>query len=163
MSNNLKLRFRFYNVCNKSIATIKKEFEDLKTTVEPDYKIKMIDNHIWFSIGVLKREKYSPQLHIEMEEMEDGNTAINGLYGPDPVLWTFFMFLHFIIAGVFIIFSIIAYSKYKLNQKILLDVTIMMSMVIFWFALYFFARYNREKGIPQMEKLEQLMKKVITV
>lgn len=162
MSENLKLRLRFYSVCNKSTATIKKEFEDLKATVEPDYKIKMHDNHIWFTIDVLKREKYSPHLHIEMEEMEDGNTAINGLYGPDPVLWTFFMFLHFIIAGIFTIFSIIAYSKWNLNQKIFLDVTIMTAMVIFWFALYFFARYNRKRGIPQMEKLDELMKKVIT-
>ncbi|KIX21930.1 hypothetical protein SY27_04405 [Flavobacterium sp. 316] len=162
MDKSLKLRFRFYNVTNKSIDIIKKEFEDLKTTIEPDFKIKIIDNHIWLSIGVLKREKHSPQLHLELEEMEDGNTAITGLYGPDPVLWTFFMFLHFIIAGVFIIFSIIAYSKWKLNQKFILDITIMTSMIILWIFLYFFARLNRKKGIPQMEKLKVLMEKVIT-
>lgn len=161
MEKNLQLRLRFYKVCKKSIERIKNEFEELKTTVEPNYKIKILDNHIWLSIGVFDREKYSPQLHLELEEMEDGNTAINGLYGPDPVLWTFFMFMHFIVAGIFIIFSIIAYSKYNLHQKFALEIIIMLTMVVFWFTLYFLARYNRKKGIPQMKKLEELMEKVI--
>ncbi|NJM80960.1 MAG: GTP-binding protein [Flavobacterium sp.] len=93
--------------------------------------------------------------------MEDGNTAINGLYGPDPVLWTFFMFLHFVVATVFIIFSAIAYSKWSLNQKNNIDLVIMFTMIVTWFLLYYIARLNRRKGILQMEELQNLMEKVI--
>lgn len=160
MDKSITLRMRFYSVSNKPIENIKKEFEELKDKVEPDYKIKTLDNHVWLSLGVLRREKYSPQLHIELEKMEDGNTAINGLYGPDPVLWTFFMFLHFIVATVFLIFSAIAYSKWSLNQKNSIDLAIMFAMVITWFLLYYIARLNRRKGIPQMKELEKLMEKV---
>ena len=161
MDKSLKLRFRFYNVTNKSIDIIKKEFEDLKTTIEPDFKIKIIDNHIWLSIGVLKREKHSPQLHLELEEMEHGNTAITGLYGPDPVLWTMFMFLHFIVAGIFIIFGMIVYSKWTLKENFGFEIVIMMLMIGLWIALYYIARTFRKKGIPQMKELEEVMDNVL--
>jgi hypothetical protein len=157
----LKLRLRFYRTSPKSIATIKQECELLKLELAPDYHIKILDNHIWFSIGVLKREKYSPQLHIELEKMEDGNTALNGLFGPDPVLWTMFMFLHFIVAGIFITFGLIAYSKWSLNQKYTFDLIIMGLMICTWGFLYYFARRNRKKGIPQMRELEELVERII--
>ena len=162
MDKNITLRMRFYSVSNKPLTTIKKEFEDLKEKVDPDFKIKTLDNHVWISIGVLKREKYSPQLHLELEKMEDGNTAIYGLYGPDPVLWSFFMFMHFVVALVFIIFAVIAYSKWNLHQNFTIDVAILFTMTIIWFLLYYIARLNRTKGIPQMEELEKLMERVTT-
>lgn len=157
----LNLRLRFYKNTYKSIDDIKKKCEDLKDTIAHDYLIKIMDNHLWLSIAVLKREKYSPQLHVEMEKMEDGKTAINGLFGPDPVLWTFFMFLHFLVAGVFIIFGLIAYSKWSLHQKYIFELVVMGLMVAGWFLLYYLARRNRKKGIPQMRALEELLDKII--
>lgn len=157
----LKLRFRFDKVVSKPIEDILEICNKLKNTVEPDYKIKISDLHIWFTIGILRREKYSPNLHIELEKMEDGNTLIKGTYGPDPVLWTLFMFLHFVVAGVFLIFTVIVYSKWSLEQPYKFDLMIMLAMVIIWFILYFIARLNRSRGISQMKELEELFNKVI--
>ncbi len=157
----LRLRLRFYKTTSKSVEEIKASCESLKTEVAPDFHIKTLDNHIWLSIGAFKREKYSPNLHLEIEKMEDGNTAVNGLFGPDPVLWTMFMFLHFIVAGIFIIFGLIAYSKWTLHQNFALDISIMVLMVGCWFILYFLARRNRTRGIPQMHELEALMDKIL--
>lgn len=114
----------------------------MKETVEPDYKSKVAGHHIWLHVDLLNREKYSPHLHLEIEKMEDGNTSIRGLYGPDPVLWTLFMFLHFVVAGIFIIFSIITFSKWSLNQPFGFDLLVMFAMVNTWFLLYFIARLN---------------------
>jgi len=161
LEKEIKLRFRFDKVVSKPIEDILKSCEDLKSTVEPDYKIKISDLHIWFTIGILRREKHSPNLHIELEKMEDGNTFIRGTYGPDPVLWTLFMFLHFIVAGVFLIFTVIVYSKWSLHQSYKFDLMVMITMIIVWFLLYFTARLNRSKGIPQMKELEELFDKVI--
>jgi hypothetical protein len=158
---DIKLRFRFDKVISKSVETILTNCENLKNEIEPDYKIKISDQHVWFTIGLLRREKYSPNLHIELEKMEDGNTFIKGTYGPDPVLWTLFMFLHFIVAGVFLIFMIIVYLKWTLHQSFKIDLMIMLSMTIIWLILYFLARLNRSRGIFQMEELEKLYQKVI--
>ena len=161
LDKEIKLRYRFYKVSEKSIPLLLENFAELKEKLDSDYKVKILDNHVWLSIGMLKREKHSPQLHIEFEEMEDGKTAVNGLFGPDPVLWTMFMFLHFIVGGTFIIFSLICYSKWRLNQNFNFDLTIMLSMIACWAALYLFARLNRKKGIPQMYELEEIINKII--
>ncbi|CAM3683910.1 hypothetical protein FLGE108171_10495 [Flavobacterium gelidilacus] len=157
----LKLRYRFDKVVSKPIEAIIASCEKLKNKVEPDYRIKITEQYIRFSIGMLLREKYSPNLKIALEKMEDGNTFIKGTYGPDPVLWTLFMFLHFIVAGVFFIFMVIVYSKWSLNEPFKFDLMIMFSMTIIWFLLYFIARLNRSRGLSQMHELEKLFKKII--
>ncbi|MDY0088793.1 MAG: hypothetical protein RBR78_00335 [Flavobacteriaceae bacterium] len=159
--NKIPLRYRFDKVVSKSTETILQDCENLKETLEPDYRIKTSGNHIWLHIGMLRREKHSPHLHLEIEKMEDGNTYIRGLFGPDPVLWTLFMFLHFVVAGIFIIFGMITYSKWSLNQSIGFDVMVMVVMVNIWLLLYFIARLNRKKGLPQAEELEKIMNKIL--
>ena len=157
----LHLRLRFYKTTPKSIAEIIEKSKQLKEELAPDFLIKSVDQHVWIHIGVLRREKHSPHLHIELEKMEDGNTAVNGLYGPDPVLWSLFMFLHFIMAGIFIIFGMIAYSKWTLEQNFGFDLVIMLLMVGLWIALYYIARTIRKRGIPQMKELEEVMDKIL--
>ena len=161
IDDQLPLRYRFYKVVTKSYESIMASCLQLKETVEPDYKIKISGHHIWLHIGLLNREKHSPHLHLEIEKMEDGNTAIRGLYGPDPVLWTLFMFLHFVVAGIFIIFMMIAFSKWSLNQPFGFDALVMFAMVNIWFLLYFVARLNRKKGLNQAKELEKLLNKII--
>lgn len=161
IDDQLPLRYRFYKVVTKSYESIMASCLQLKETVEPDYKIKISGHHIWLHIGLLNREKHSPHLHLEIEKMEDGNTAIRGLYGPDPVLWTLFMFLHFVVAGIFIIFMMIAFSKWSLNQSFGIDLMVMFMMANIWFLLYFIARLNRKKGLKQAKELETLLYKII--
>lgn len=161
LEDQLPLRYRFEKVVTKSYEDILSSCERLKEAVEPDYKIKISGHHIWLHIGMLHREKHSPHLHLELEKMEDGNTSIRGLYGPDPVLWTMFMFLHFVVAGIFVIFSMIAFSKWSLNQPFGFDLLVMFAMVNVWFLLYFIARLNRKKGLNQARELEQLMERLL--
>ncbi|HQX04763.1 MAG TPA: hypothetical protein PKZ44_11675 [Flavobacterium sp.] len=161
LEDQLPLRYRFEKVVTKSYEDILSSCEQLKETVEPDYKIKISGHHIWLHIGMLHREKHSPHLHLEIEKMEDGNTSVRGLYGPDPVLWTMFMFLHFVVAGIFVIFSMIAFSKWSLNQPFGFDLLVMFAMVNSWFLLYFIARLNRKKGINQAKELEVLMERIL--
>lgn len=161
IDKQIPLRPRFEKVVPLSTDTILERCEQFQERLEPDYKVKVSEMHIWIHIGMLNREKYSPHLHLELDPMEDGNTHIRGLYGPDPVLWTLFMFLHFVVAGIFIIFGAIAYSKWTLNQSITFDVMVMITMTIVWFLLYFIARYNRSRGIPQARELEKIMEDIL--
>ncbi|WP_264560468.1 hypothetical protein [Flavobacterium sp. N2270] len=161
IENNIVLRPRFQKDIALTTETILENAKKLKEEVKEDYRIKISDNHIFFFITLAKRKYYSPHLHIELEENEDKTTHIKGLFGPDQTVWTFFMFLHFIIAGIFLIFSMIAYSHWRLKQSTTLDFIIMGTMVVFWFALYTQARINRKKCAPQMYKLEDLMNKIL--
>ena len=159
--NSLALRPTFSKDVPQSLGEILENAAKIKIEVQSDYIIKISDHHLFFFIIHANRKYYSPHLHVELTENDDQTTNVRGLYGPDQTVWTFFMFLHFIIAGVFLIFAMIAYSHYTLKQSTALDFAIMGLMIVFWFALYVQARINRRKCQPQMRKLDDLIEKII--
>ncbi|CAM3753489.1 hypothetical protein FSS13T_02920 [Flavobacterium saliperosum S13] len=158
---SILLRPRFYRETPKTSETIIQEYQQLKTEVASDYSIKISGNHIWFYISPKNRKYFSPHLHLELEKSENGSTNVRGLFGPDQALWTMFMFFHFIVAGIFLIFGMIAYSNWTLKQPYGNDLLIMGLMVAVWILLYLIARSNRHNSVPQMHELEQLMDRVL--
>ena len=157
---SIALRPKFEVESKNSVEKILEKALLLKKELIADYQIKIIDEHIYFYFSKTKRKHYSPFLHIELEANEN-KTLVKGLFGPEQLLWTLFMFLHFIIAGLFLVFAMMAYTHWSLGQSLILDFSIMGIMIVFWFSLYFLARLNRERGIPQMHELEDLMYKVL--
>ena len=157
---SIALRPRFEVVSCKTIEEILENANHLKTELKADYQIKIIDEHLYFYFSKEKRKYYSPFLHLELEKNEN-QTLVKGLFGPEQLLWTLFMFLHFIIAGLFLVFAMMAYTHWSLKQSMILDISVMIAMVVFWIALYFIGRQNRELGVPQMHELEDLMYRVI--
>jgi len=159
--NEITLRLRFHKDIEENSTSTLLKFENHSKIKSDDFTIKISDNHIWLDIIASKRNYWSPHLHLELEPKGEKSTHIRGLYGPDPTLWTFFMFLHFIIAGVFLIFCAIAYSDYILKNSITIDIVIMALMVLFWFLLYYLAKSIREKGHPQMNELEKYFHSIL--
>lgn len=157
---SIALRPKFEVESKNSVEKILEKALVLKKELIADYQIKIIDEHIYFYFSKTKRKHYSPFLHIELEANEN-ITLVKGLFGPEQLLWTLFMFLHFIIAGLFLVFAMMAYTHWSLGQSLILDFSIMGIMIVFWFSLYFLARLNRERGIPQMHELEELMNRVL--
>ncbi len=157
---SIALRPKFEVESKNSVDKILEKAKQLKTELKADYQIKIIDEHLYFYFSKEKRKYYSPFLHLELEANEE-KAKVKGLFGPEQLLWTLFMFLHFIIAGLFLVFAMMAYTHWSLNQSIVLDVVVMTFMVVFWILLYVIARINREKGVPQMHELEDLMYKVL--
>lgn len=96
-----------------------------------------------------------------MEEDEE-SCRVYGLFGPNPTLWTFFMFLHFGVATLFIIAGIWAYSSASLGRPYGWLVGLMIGMVVIWFVLYAFGRAGRAKGRPQMRELHGFYRDAIS-
>jgi peroxiredoxin len=154
-NNEIKLRLRFYKDVEENIETVRKKFEVFKINCTQDCPLKTKNNHIWMNMPDSKRKYWSPHLHLELEPKDNNETHIRGLFGPEPNLWTLFMFLHFIVAGIFIIFSVMAYSNHFMKRPYTMDLIVMMLMVIVWFLLYFIARQIRYKGYEQMNELKK--------
>lgn len=161
IEKQIQLRPRFEKVVPKSVLAITDTAKNLKNSLKPNFIINTLDEHIWIYIGKENKKVYSPHLHLELEELENGDTKAKGLYGPEPGLWTMFIFLHFAVAGIFIIFAVFAYSNMSLGQPSGIHITIMVLMIIAWFSLYFTARSNRKKGMPQAYELEKVMEEML--
>nr|WP_315157991.1 hypothetical protein [uncultured Flavobacterium sp.] len=160
-SNEIRLRLRFYKEVNQNIDSLRQKFIEFTTTKSPDYILKIKEYHIWINIRGSKKAYWSPHLHLEMESKGENQTHIRGLFGPDPGLWTFFMFLHFMIAGTFIIFCGIAYSDYILKKSTTGDFVVMSLMVFSWFLLYVAAKQIRSNGEKQMNDIEKVFLEII--
>ena len=160
-NNELRLRLRFYKDVMTNTNVLSQKFADYAKTNPDDYAVKTRGTHIWINIKGDKKRYYSPHLHLELEAKSESETHIRGLFGPDPILWTFFMFLHFIIAGVFLIFSGIAYSNSVLNKSYTLDLVVLVLMVISWFLLYFIAKQIRRNGNNQTHELEKVFLEIL--
>ncbi|MCR9182076.1 MAG: hypothetical protein NXH73_04035 [Flavobacteriaceae bacterium] len=161
IDNQIQLRPRFEKSVPKSLITIIANAKELSNSLKPDFIINNLDEHIWIYIGKENKKTYSPHLHLELEELHEGGTKIKGLFGPEPALWTMFMFLHFVVAGIFIIFGVFAYSNWSLGEPFGIHLGVMMLMIIAWFSLYFTARSNRKKGMPQARELEKVMNQLL--
>ena len=104
---------------------------------------------------------WSPQLHIEVEKNEADGTVVRGLFGPKPQIWTMFMFIHFAVAVAFIVFAVMAYSKYLLKEDYTVSLILCLAMPVLWFVLYFLGQLGKKKGYGQMLALDDFMKKVL--
>ena len=71
------------------------------------------------------------------------------------------MFLHFIVAGVFLVFGMFAISDGMLKASITSDLVVMGLMVITWFLLYFIAKQIRFNGRHQIVELMRLFLRII--
>ncbi len=162
--NSIRLRLRFYKDIDENIEVVRQKFVNYSKEISPDFLMKIRNNHVQFTIKGEKQRYWSPHLSVELEEKEGNEknaTHVRGLFGPAQTMWTFFIFLHFIIAGIFLTFLMFAFSDYALKQSIVNDVIVMVSMVICWILLYVIARQTRENGYGQMEELERECQKII--
>ena len=72
------------------------------------------------------------------------------------------MFVHFVIATLFIIVAIWAYSSASLHKEYHIQIIIMIVLIALWFVLYFAGRAGKKKGQPQMQQLFDYMQNVLT-
>lgn len=148
----LKPRFQIDFKMNAE-ALISKVQEQLKE--ERKYRTKVIDNHLVIDVAEKEEHFWSPQLHVEVEGMEENRSKLKGLFGPKPQVWSLFMFIHFGVATAFLIFGVIAYSNWSLEKDIFFPVVMLIVLPIIWVTLYFLGRLGKSTGQKQMDELKE--------
>lgn len=161
LPNTIALRPRFQLELKTSNECLLANFEQLQHQY---ISCKRLDEHIFLKFTPKVHHFWSPQLHLEIVPNDDIDSCkLYGVFGPNPTLWTFFIFLHFAIAIVFIALSIWAYSSFALHKPYGLQVGLMILMMGIWFAFYVFGRIGKRKGRPQMQELYNFMEDTINI
>ncbi|WP_040248443.1 hypothetical protein [Psychroserpens mesophilus] len=157
-TNTIVLRPRFKFYVKQDNNMLLKLFEDKKTT-QSDYIVSRIDDHVFIRIPKDKQHFWSPQLHLEInKEFDKEGSVIYGLFGPNPTVWTMFMFFHFLVAGLFIAFGIWAYVNWSLGDSYTFQLFFTLFAVVIWFALYFGGRLGKKAGMAEMHELHHFMR-----
>ena len=152
----LRPRFKFpVKADNEMLLTL---FENTKNT-QSDFIVSRIDDHVFIKIPKIKQHFWSPQLHLEINKNDaSSGSIIYGLFGPNPTVWTMFMFFHFVIAGLFIGFGIWSYVNWSLGNSYAIQLFVTLLMIVIWFALYFGGRLGKKTGMNQMHELHHFMR-----
>ncbi len=158
LTNEIVLRPRFHVSLRTDVDALKHSYDTLK---KDGFLISRIDEHVFIKFRKADTNFWTPQLHLELSSYEQGLSNIRGVFGPNPTLWTFFMFLHFGVGTLFVILGIFAYSNHSLGKDITFLMVGMFFLVLLWFALYAFGRLGKSKGEKQMEQLKSLFRETI--
>ncbi len=160
ISKDIVLRPRFFQDLNMSSENALEAFEKKSKTCR-EFTVSRIDHHVFIRIPKKEQHFWSPQLHLEI--YDNDKPTLKGLFGPSPTVWTLFMFLHFIVAGLFTTAGIWLYANISLDQPIIFPITSMIVLFITWFVLYFAGRLGREAGKKEMYALYSFMEETLDV
>ena len=161
LENSISLRVHFQLKSKKSNEEILKAASCLQSEQKTRCTIKIVDNHIWLGIVKKHQKLHSPNLHLELMKSDESKLQINAKFGPDPSLWTLFMFLHFGLALASITLMVVAYANYTLQKNFVFQLVFLLLIVVIWIGLYVFARVNRSKGKGQAKMLLQIAKEIL--
>ncbi len=155
-TNDIVLRPRFKMELKVNNESLLGRFETSKKD-QNDFIVTRLDNHVFIKYPKDKQHFWSPQLHLEIDHIDENSSMLHGLFGPNPTVWTMFIFFHFIVASLFIAFGIWAYANWTLQQNFALQISLMTLMVVVWIALYLAGRIGKASSKDDMCALNDFM------
>lgn len=162
--NQIFLRPRFSIDLEKSTEEVLSVFQKEKEKKPKQFLIKILDEHIFLDILRKDNHFWSPHLHLEIiSQEEEKKTRVKGLFGPKPQVWTFFMFLHFVVATLFIGCCIWVYVGSTLEKTNVFPIVMMVVLPIVWITLYLFGRLGRDFGKKQILKMQTFLIEVLEI
>lgn len=160
LDNDIVLRPRFKIELDKNNEEALKVFEAAKNT-QKNFIVSRVDDHVFIKIPKADQHFWSPQLHLEIMKIDEHSSRVFGLFGPNPTVWTMFMFFHFIVAGLFIGFGIWAYTNWTLKTDFAIQLFVAILMIVLWIVLYFGGRLGKATGRDQMVLLHNFMNSLL--
>lgn len=159
--NKILLKPRFKLEFDESQEAILDKFKANLADKDCKYCSKMSGNHIFLDVPKVEDHFWSPQLQVEVTKSEKGKTIVKGILGPKPQVWTFFMFIHFVVALAFIIVFVLFYVKWSMGKDFQLYEYLLIGLPIFWIILYFFGQSGKRLGYQQMVELDDFLMKTL--
>jgi hypothetical protein len=159
--NRVLLKPRFRLELDQNQEAVLDKFKDNLAGEDCKFCSKISGNHIFLDVPEIEEHFWFPQLQVEVIKDENDKTIIKGILGPKPKVWTFFMFLHFVVAAAFIVFFVIFYVKWSLEKDYQLAKYMLIGLPILWIVFYAFGQLGKKKGYKQMVELDDFMMKTL--
>ncbi|MFV1884507.1 MAG: hypothetical protein ACMZ7B_08470 [Balneola sp.] len=109
----------------------------------------------------LKKDQHywSPQLTIHFEQSETGS-LIRGLYGPQPTVWTMFMFFYSLIGFITLIAAMVSLSYWSLGQESIIFWSVP-ALILVFLSLYLVAYLGQKFGHQQIVYIHRFLEESV--
>lgn len=160
ITNEIVLRPRFNLEVEQSKEQVLKSFIQTKKE-QKKFGVSVVDDHIFLKLQNGEQHFWSPQLHLEITESTESTTTVHGFFGPNPTVWTMFIFFHVVVGTIFLADAIWIYSNYSLDKPYSVQLMLLFSLVIIWVLLYIAGSVGKTKGKPGMQELYNFMNETL--
>lgn len=119
----------------------------------------MTSGHVFLKVLPEERHFWSPELHLAFEPHEEG-TQINGLYGPHPLVWFYFLMGYTALAVSSLFVSIIGMSRLSLG----LSAHILWLLIIFGVVtlfMYLASQAGQKLGVEQTFRIHHCFEEMV--
>lgn len=162
-NSELFLRPRFSIDLKENSKALQQRIKDYLSSDDCKFRSTISDDHFFIDVPEKKSHFWSPQLHFEIVKVDEASSTIKGLFGPKPQVWTLFMFVHFIVATMFLGFGVMAYVKCRLDESLIFPISMLIALPLIWIILYFLGSIGKETGKGQIKELHDFLIDVIEV
>lgn len=97
--SSLRLRPRFRQVVPGSRDEVQRRLATVLAERNPRFELKNFEGFLCLRIPEEDRHYWSPRLNLSLEPTDEGDTVVEGIYGPNAQVWGMF-FYAWLIAGV---------------------------------------------------------------
>lgn len=157
-SFRIRPRFRFES--KHSCTEVRERIEQkLESEVHPIYAV-VSNQHIFLKFKQSETHYWSPQLDLSCETREDGATVIRGLYGPNPHVWTVFMFSYLAIGVLALFLGMFGLSRLSLGMSAWV-LWVLPGLGILALLLYLFSQFGQKIGAEQTFQLHHFLEEVL--
>ena len=160
-NNEIFLRPRFSIDLEENSKELEKRIKGYLSNDKCNFRSRVVDHHVFIDIAEEKSHFWSPQLHLEIVNVGEKSSIIKGLFGPKPQVWTLFMFIHFIVATMFLGFGVMAYVRCRLDESLIFPITMLVGLPLVWILLYFLGKIGKDIGKNQMKELHDFLIQII--
>lgn len=135
------------------------QFRDHLTENEDHVHGDIVHGYVTITPPHSEQHFWSPQLTMTIEETEEGS-HLRGLYGPQPKVWTMFVFFYAMIGFAFAVTGMIGLSFWQIDKPFgfwwLLPV-----LGVLFISLYATAYAGQKLGHKQMTRLHRFTEEVL--
>lgn len=160
LSNDIVLRPRFQMELEAPCSQLIAKFMEAKKT-QNKYGISCVDHHVFIKLPKAEQLFWSPQLHLEFSETSEGKCSLHGFFGPNPTVWTMFIFFHVVVGTLFLANLVWLYSNWSLGDAYTVQLTFAFGLILVWGILYLAGSIGKEKGKTGMKALHEFMLETI--
>lgn len=159
MSANLNIRPRIRQTIPLSQKELEERFQLAAASQDLIKATPFVMGHSTFKINQQRSSYWTPELHISLEETEEG-TIIRGLFGPKPQVWTLFVLFYSIIGLAITIIGLYGLSLLFIENDapILWTVPILVLLLL---SIYATSWYGKKLGSHEIELLSKFFNKTL--
>jgi hypothetical protein len=124
----------------------------------------ILGNHVILDVVKKERHFWSPQMNFRFtnNDVNPAFTHVKGIIGPRPAVWTFFIFIYFLIGTLGFLLSSYGLAKWSLGQQSLYFWSFPFALLIMLTA-FFVGKAGERLGKEQVELLIVFVKDALKI